>query len=370
MKILHVATHLNTGGITTYLLTLVREQSKAGHEVSVWASQGTRREDFTRWAQVISDVPRCKSELSPRLWMQLPKFVSFLKTNSIEMVHTHTRVAQVLTAAATHFVKVPYISTAHMFYKARLGRRLFPCWGHSVLAISDTMRKGLISIFGQRNLPPVHVVLNSIDVNALCAKVAAVDRTAVRAAWGCKAEHVVVLALSRLVPVKGVHFLIEAFGRVYPEFPNLRLWVAGTGDEAYLQQLKNQVKTLRLESVVYFLGNISEIEKPFKGADIFVAPYLWPEAFGLSILEAMVSGLPVIGSNSGGIAELLGHGSRGLVFEEGDVEQLIRCVWDYVRSPELRAKMRQAASLAALDYSSEKMYQSVQKIYEGVIQQI
>ncbi len=368
MKILHITTHLNTGGITTYLLTLVRDQAQAGHEVYVWASSGVRLEDFKACcAGVISDVPRCKSELSPRLWLQLPRLISFLKKNSVDVIHTHTRVAQVLSAAATSFVKVPYVSTAHMFYKNRLGRRLFPCWGRAVMAISQTMKNGLLSIFGEKNMPPITVVVNGIDVARLKGKVSQTDRELVRKTYGYSQNHFVILALSRMVPVKGIHILIEAFTVVYTQNPKFRLLIAGTGDASYVQRLKEQVARLGLQDVVCFLGSTTEIEKPFKAADVFVAPYLWPEAFGLSILEAMTAGLPIIGSNSGGIAELLGHGSRGLLFEEANVAELARRLLDYANDPELCARMSRSAGEAAFQYSSKNMCGQIQKVYESVV---
>jgi len=300
--------------------------------------------------------------------MQLPKLISLLKENSIDIAHTHTRVAQVLMAAAAFFVKVPYVSTAHMFYKRRLGRRLFPCWGKAVMAISETMRQGLLDIFGSQNLPPVTVVRNGIDVEKLRAKIEKVDRDAVRKAYGFSGSEMVALALSRLIPVKGVHILIEAFAKAAERVPGLRLLIAGSGDELYVQKLKNQVSLYKIEKIVTFLGNVTETEKPFKAADIFVGPYLWPEAFGLSILEALVAGLPVIGSNSGGITELLDNGKRGLLFEEGNVSELADCLLRYSKDPDLRARMGDAGRIAAADYSSKKMCGQTQSVYESVIQ--
>lgn len=369
MKILHLTTHLNTGGITTYLMTLIREQAKAGHEVYLWGSAGTCLEVFRGCAvKVISDVPRCKSELSPRLWAQLPRLISLLKEDRIEIVHTHTRVTQVLAAVATYFVKIPYISTSHMFYKKRLGRRLFPCWGRIIIAISQTMRDGLIGIFGEKNLPPIRVVRNGTDVESLRKKAERVDREAVRRSYGYQKDHLVVLSLSRLIPVKGVHILIEAFGLAYKQFPKMRLLISGSGDEEYAQKLKLQVKELGLKEVVCFLGNVTETEKPFKAADIFAAPYLWPEAFGLSILEAMVVGLPVIGSDSGGISELLDYGKRGLLFEEANISALVRCLTDYAKSPELRSEKGREAALGAMEYSSKNMGDQILQIYREVLE--
>jgi glycosyltransferase involved in cell wall biosynthesis len=367
LKILHLTNHLNTGGITTYIRTLAAEQVKAGHEVFVWGAYGICSEPLKAMGVTVLDgVPRCKSELSPRLWLALPRLMRVLKDRSIDIIHTHTRVTQVLASAATFFVPIPYISTAHMFYKRRLGRRIYPCWGKEVIAISRTMRNGLITIFGERNLPPITVVLNGIDVENLGARVEKIDRDTIRKDYGYQESDLVVLSLSRLIPVKGVHVLIEAFADACRQVPQMKLLVAGAGDAEYINKLQNRSSELGIKNAVHFLGNEPVIEKPLKAADIFVAPYLWPEAFGLSILEAMVAGLPLVGSNSGGIEELLAQGARGLLFERENAADLTRCLLDYARDPELRSRMGKLASQGASDYSSKNMYEGIQKVYERV----
>ena len=370
MRILHLTNHLNTGGITTYIRTLAGEQAKAGHDVFVWGACGTCSGDLrAKGITVLDDVPCCKSELSPRLWRTLPKLVDLLKTQSIDIIHTHTRTTQVLVAGTTFFVKTPYVSTAHMFYKRRLGRRLFPCWGKAIIAISKVMEEGLRTIFKAKELPPITVVPNGIDVEKLRARFDSVDRGRIRESYGYQEKDLVVLSLSRLIPVKGVHFLIEAFAVAHKEAPELKLLLSGAGDLAYTQGLKDRVAQLRLEAVVRFLGNEPEIEKPLRAGDIFAAPYLWPEAFGLSVLEAMSVGLPVAGSISGGIVDLLGHGKYGLLFERENISELAACLLRFVKDPSLRSGIGKAARTAALEYSSFKMYERVQKVYESVLKE-
>ncbi len=368
MKILHITTHLNTGGITTYLQALVKEQTQAGHDVYLWASGGVCLDYFQSMTrEVVSDVPRCKSELSPKLWSQLPRLVSYVRKQKIDVIHTHTRVAQVLAAASNLFTRVPFLSTAHMFYKRRLGRVLYPCWGSAIIANSKTMQNGLINIFGEKNLPPVTVAVNGIDVEGLRAKVKQADRRICRKDYGFCDEAIVILSLSRLIPVKGVHLLIESFALVAQENPFLRLLVAGSGEPDYKQQLEDRASALGIQEKVRFLGNVTQTEKVFAAADLFVAPYLWPEAFGLSILEAMAAGLPVIGSRSGGIAELLGKGEYGLLFDEKDVKGLSKCLKAYAQDPDLRLRMARAGHEAAFRYTALNMYQQIQNVYERVV---
>ena len=360
--------HLNTGGITTYIRTLAREQVKAGHDVFVWGAHGTCSGDLRDGGStVLEDVPYCKSELSPRLWLALPKLIHILKTRSIDIIHTHTRTTQVLTAGATFFVKIPYVSTAHMFYKRRLGRRLFPCWGKTIIAISKIMEEGLRTIFKEKELPPIIVVPNGIDVGELCAKFDGVDRGKIREKYGYRNEDLVILSLSRLISVKGVHILVEAFAAAHKEVPKLKLLVSGEGDPVYTQGLKDRVRELNIEKDVLFLGNEPEIERPLRAGDIFAAPYLWPEAFGLAVLEAMAVGLPVVGSISGGITDLLGYGKYGLLFERENISELASCLLRYAKDAPLRSQMRKVARQEALEYSSTKMYERIQKVYENIL---
>ncbi len=368
MKILHLTNHLNTGGITTYIRTLAREQVKAGHEVLVWGARGICSEGLrAEGSVVLDDVPCCKSEISPRLWFMLPRLIHVLKTRSIDIIHTHTRTTQVLAAGTTFFVKIPYVSTAHMFYKRRLGRRLFPCWGKTIIAISKVMEEGLRTIFKEKELPPITVVSNGIDVEKLCAKFDAADRGKIRESYGYRDEDLVILSLSRLISVKGVHILVEAFAVAHKDAPELKLLVSGAGDPVYTQGLKDRVRELNIERAVLFLGNEPAIEKPLRAADIFAAPYLWPEAFVLSVLEAMAVGLPVVGSISGGIVDLLGHGKYGLLFERENIHELASCFLRYAKDVSLRSQMGKAARQEAKEYTSLKMCERIQKVYENVL---
>jgi len=368
VKILHLTNHLNTGGITTYIRILTGEQVKTGNEVYVWGAPGIFSDELrAKGIHVIDDVPRCKSELSPRLWAALPKLTRLLKSQSIDIVHTHTRVTQVLVAAASFFTKVPYVSTAHMFYKRRLGRRLFPCWGREVIAISKVMEEGLRTIFKEKELPSITVVSNGIDAEKLRSRFDTVNRDKIRQEYGYRKEDMVVLSLCRLIPVKGIHFLVEAFAIARREVPQLKLLIAGSGEPDYTQQIKDRVGVLGIEKEVLFIGNEPQIEKPLKASDVFAAPYLWPEAFGLSVLEAMAVGMPVAGSISGGITELLGHGKCGLLFERENAGELASCFVRYAKDPALREAMGRAASRAALDYTSSKMCERIQKVYERVL---
>jgi glycosyltransferase involved in cell wall biosynthesis len=206
-----------------------------------------------------------------------------------------------------------------------------------------------------------------MDVEKLRAKFDALDRREIRGKYGYRKEDLVIASVCRLIPVKGVHILIEAFASARKEVPELKLLVAGAGDPVYTQGLKDQVRTLHLDGDVLFIGNEPAVEKPLRAADIFAAAYRWPEAFGLSVLEAMTVGLPVVGSICGGLPDLLEHGKCGLLFEEGNIPELASCLLRFAKDASLRSEMGKVACRAASGYTALLMCERIQKVYERIL---
>ena len=127
MNVLHLATHVDIGGITSYIATLSKALAKKGHQSSVASSGGNAWASLTRSGVLCYDYSiRTKSELNPRLWWALPQLVSLVKQERYDLLHAHSRVTQVLAYFVSRLAGVPYMSTAHGFYKARAGRLLSP----------------------------------------------------------------------------------------------------------------------------------------------------------------------------------------------------------------------------------------------------
>src|SRR3954451_5698686 len=130
------------------------------------------------------------------------------------------------------------------------------------------------------------------------------------------------LFLGRLDREKGVDTLLHAFSRVVPDVPSARLRLAGDGEErAALERLAS---SLGVTGSVDFLGRLTpvDVEQELGGAGAAVAPALWGEPLGLVAAEAIVRGVPVIASATGGLREIVVDGRSGLLFPNGDVDAL------------------------------------------------
>jgi glycosyltransferase involved in cell wall biosynthesis len=167
-----------------------------------------------------------------------------------------------------------------------------------------------------------------------------------------------VLFVGRLVAEKGVVTLLRAAR----ELPNVRFKIVGTGpEEAALHHAGDRLGN------VEFLGFQSGelLWRLYRGARCVVVPSLWEEVFGLAALEAMAAGKPVIASNIGGLPEVVQDRMTGLLVPPGSVTSLAESI-DRLTSDAVFAQTlgRAARERVALEYSLERHYAGLMKIYE------
>ena len=146
------------------------------------------------------------------------------------------------------------------------------------------------------------------------------------------------LSVGRLVKLKGLHHLLEALMLVQKKGRAFHLQIAGEGPEkARLERLSTQYG---LSDSITFLGQVpyKNLPKYYQQSDLFVLPSL-AESFGQVFAEAMACGLPVIGSTTGGIPEVVGPHQREWLITPGDVPSLAQKLLDLLRLPEQRQKL-------------------------------
>lgn len=171
----------------------------------------------------------------------------------------------------------------------------------------------------------------------------------------------VILFVGRLAEVKGVTYLIEAMKNI-----DAKLVIVGTGNLE--RNLKEQAKDCGKKVVFLGAKTHSELRKIYASADIFVSPSITAqdggkEGFGLVFLEAMASGLPVIGSNSGGIPDVVIDGKNGFLVEEKNVRDLEEKIINLIQDEDIYAKLREGALKTASSYD----YSIIAKEYADLI---
>lgn len=171
----------------------------------------------------------------------------------------------------------------------------------------------------------------------------------------------VLLYVGRLVKDKGIAILLEA---MYKSRNKMKGYIIGEGPE--LDHLKAVSKRYRLENNVSFVGKQMNIPEWHKKAAVFVHPAICDEGFGISIVEAMASGLPCVAFRKGAIPEIIENNVNGFLVDEVSAEALskrLEQVFDIMEhEPEKWQKIRENARKRAEDFSIQRMVTNLHRV--------
>ena len=153
---------------------------------------------------------------------------------------------------------------------------------------------------------------------------------------------------SRLAPWKGQHILIEALAKCPPEVAVILVGDALFGEQDYVKQLHQQIDSLQLQSRVKFLGFRNDIPLLMAACDLVAHTSISPEPFGRVIVEAMLSGTPVVAAASGGAVELVESGVNGFLSTPGNPQELTEviktCLSDKQKTDAIATTAKDSAS--------------------------
>jgi glycosyltransferase involved in cell wall biosynthesis len=222
MKILHLTTHLNIGGISRYVTDLAKALKRKGHTIFI-ASSGGELEKLLPSEEIehIYLNIKTKSELSPKIINSFFTLCHFLEKEKIDLIHAHTRVTQVLAALLSFYRKLPYVTTCHGFFKKRLGRRLFHCWGRKAVAISRAVKNQLINDF-KVDESRIVLIHTGIELDRFIKDVPEEVKAEFKQRWNIN-DVPVVGTIGRLSSVKGQDVLLKAVKRLVADFSDIKV---------------------------------------------------------------------------------------------------------------------------------------------------
>jgi glycosyltransferase involved in cell wall biosynthesis len=361
MNILFITNHLNVGGITSYALTLCRGLKKLGHNVYVASSGGDCLTRFTEEGIIFIPIPiRTKSEINIfKIGLSFFRLLKEIQEKQIRIVHTNSRVTQVLGCLLKAWFSLAHVTTWHGFFRPRWSRRIFPCWADRTIAISEPVKGHLINDF-KAKVEYIRLVHNGIDLEKIKLK-EPLSRSEVKLKLGLK-DGPVVGIIARLSDVKGHVYLIRAMKTVLKAFPDAQLLLVGEGRmEPELVRLS---KELEISDKVVFIPKARDIAELLYIMDVFVMPSL-KEGLGLGLMEAMAGSKAVVGSAVGGIKSLIQDKENGLLVPPGDVSGLAEAIQELLKDPARSAIMGNKARIFInQNFSLEKMLQQTIEVYQ------
>lgn len=174
-----------------------------------------------------------------------------------------------------------------------------------------------------------------------------------------------ILYIGRLHFTKGVNYLIEAMQGVVKQFPKVKLKIIGDGPER--TKLTHLTKDLSLSANIEFVGAVqsNQVKEYINSALFSIIPSIWFENNPLSVIEVMSSGRPIIGSNMGGIPELVMNNKTGLLVDAADANQLSNAIINLLSNTALVKNLGHNAKQVVIQrFSSQTRLQKLLMLYK------
>ena len=350
------------GGVTAHVAQLARELGRSGHEVQVLAPHSPSREsqDADLHVPLGRSVPLPSGGSIARVslsWWLYPKVRALLRKEQFDVIHLHEPMAPILPLCVLEFSDSVNVGTFHASYARqhlyRITHPIIKRWQqrlHGNIAVSPAARRYVNNTFpGDYEIIP-----NGIDFKHFSTDVAPMPQY--------QDGKINILFVGRLEKRKGLRYLLEAYGKLKWDLPNIRLIVVGPGNpdkESYRVMSSQNLQD------VEFVGLVSYDDLPryYASADIFCSPATGAESFGIVLLEAMSAGKPVVASDIEGFRGVMTHGEQGLLVPKKDSNALAEALGMLARDPELGRKLGGNGNRLAKEYRWEVVAGRVEAYY-------
>ena len=351
-----------------HLLTLLPRLNSPAYEITFLILTDPRHpvDDYCALlAQrgVMTHTITIRHDIAPICFVRL---VQYLRDVRPELVHTHLIHGDLYGITAAKLAHIPrIISSKHNDDAFRLHGflKLVNCALNRnvtrVITISEWIRTFTHRI-ERVPLDAIQTIYYGIEPPQSPA-----ERDAVRAQLGIGRDETVLGIIARLVEQKGHRYLIEAFAKALRQNRNLRLLIVGSGELE--DDLKDRAQKAGVSHMVIFTGYRADTIDLLSAIDIFVHPSLW-EGFGLSVLEAMAMGKPVIASRVSALPELIEDTLSGFLVAPKDADALAGMITRLAGDALLQQKIGEQARQRCRElFSVERMVEATRALYGEVL---
>ncbi len=292
-----------------------------------------------------------------------------------DLIHAHDWLVAFAARAVKHAGRIPLVATIHATEYGR-NRGLhndeqryisdvewwltYEAW--RVICCSRYMRHELQRVF-QLPADKIRIVANGVDPRQFRA---GRNDSVMKGRYGVTNEKIVFF-VGRLVQEKGVHVLLDAVPRILADVPAAKFVIAGKGP--VLEHLRGQARHLGIDHHVRFTGYIDDMTRNsfYCASSVAVFPSLY-EPFGIVALEAMAARVPVVVSDTGGLSEIVEHGTDGLKCYSGNAVSLADQVVAVLKGSAFAARLAaNAYQKVTTLFSWQEIARQTLNIYEDVL---
>ena len=358
--ILFLDTNDAMGGVVQVHLNLLRTLNRQKLRVTLACHPRGMVIDKFRGVRQLHPLPvnagtkssrHCQSRLSPiydlvsigLLSAAVLKLLRYCRRYRVDVIYTSDKKRSVLVSYfLSCLTGLPVIYHCHSVYVDYKINRWLLRNAAAVIANSNAVKADFIRQGGSQ-MHAITVIHNGLDEQLYSPA----SNSTLRGDLGVDADHVLIGVTARLAPEKGQDVFLKAAARVVEQTKKVRFIIVGDtsiySDNAnYVEYLHSLVQRLRLQNHVIFTGFRQDMVNVYRGLDVVVDP-AWLEPFGMVVIEPMACGRVVVGTDKGGIPEIIRHGENGFLFPPGD-EQALAQVLLYILNNRRECCLRLAKS--------------------------
>jgi phosphatidyl-myo-inositol alpha-mannosyltransferase len=351
------------GGVQAHVRDLTAQLKSFGHEVSVLApaEHDAQLPDYVTSAGRPVPVPYNGSVARLNIGvMSAARVRRWLRDGEFDVVHVHEAVSPTVSVLTCWIANGPLVATQHVSMEhskvLTAGARLADTAMEKLsgrIAVSEKARQFMVQHVGGDAV----LIPNGVD----CAIFAVPEVLP-----GFPRQGPTLFFIGRIDEArKGLPTLLAAMPRIIEAHPDVLLLVAGPGHN---EEVAADIPA-GVADHVRFLGLVSEEDKvrAFRSSDLYIAPQLGGESFGIVLLEAMASGTPVLASDLEAFRLVLREGQDGDLFTTGDSRALADAASALLDDPQRRAQMSQAGLQRARQFDWPVVARDVERVYESVV---
>lgn len=292
------------------------------------------------------------------------RLAALAKETKAHLFHAQTSHAHSLAWLASRWARIPVVVARRVDFPVGgnfFSRRKYHAPSTYYIAISHAVKQVLVE--GGIDSSRISVVHSGVDPARFEPR-SAKDAEAA-AAYGARPGEHLIVNVAALTDHKDQSTLLHAAALLRQELPNFRLVIAGAGElEVPLKQLCTQ---LELDSHVHFAGHVHDLATLYRAADLFVlSSHL--EGLCTSILDAMLAGVPVVATRTGGVPEIVEHEVTGLLATPRQPQELAQAIARALGDSALREQFVQAGRKKVLsEFTADSMVEGTLEAYRRIL---
>ena len=373
INVLHIIERLDIGGAEVLLLTFAKNVDKDKFKV-IFCCIDEKGSLFEAIANEGVKIVCLKPTRYIYGCKRIFALMQLIKKENIDIVNTHLHTANYIGRLVAYMMGVKIICKAEHGYTGDYRKQdiinipkyvkinmFLDRISDAIVYVSEAqLRNSSNKISNEKKI----VIYNGLDTERFEFRN---DRNSTRKALGLCDEDKVIGIVSNLHKYKGHIYILSSLEKILPFYPLLKLLIVGEGPEK--SSLEKYVNDLGIKNNVIFLGGRKDVPELMRAFDILVVPSLF-ESFGMTLIEGMYSKLPIIGTNVGGIPEILKDGETGILIPPRDSEAIKNALLKLIENPALAKSMGERGREIVLSkFTGQRYAREMERLYISLLEE-